>query len=81
MIEIIYKPQVYKQLKKLPRPEKKKVIKKLELLACSPRSGKKLGGKLQEFYSMKAWPYRIIYTLEKSQIVVYSVAHRQSTYR
>lgn len=77
MPEIIYKPQVYKQLKKLPSREQTKIIRKFELLMNNPRSGKNLQGKLRGLKSLRAWPYRIIYSLESGKIVVYSVCRRQ----
>lgn len=80
-MEIRYKPQVLKQLKKLPQREQKKVIKKLEYLLADPYTGKALKGELHGLYSFKAWPYRIIYEIKSVTIIIYSIVHRQSAYR
>lgn len=75
-----YKPQAIKQLKRLPMREKKKVIRKLKLLATQPQSGKPLRGELEGLRSLRAWPYRIIYKLSKRTVTVFSIAHRQAAY-
>lgn len=72
-----------KQLKSLPKVEVKKVSKKLDSIVNYPFSGKKLSGELEEYYSLKAWPYRIIYTISKenSKILIWSIRHRQGVYK
>ncbi len=80
-MKIEYKPVVIKQLKKLPPSEKKKIIKKLKLLASDPKSGKSLKGEFESLYSFRAWPYRIIYRVNPKSIVIFSIAHRQSVYK
>lgn len=80
-MKLEYKPVVIKQLKKLPPVEKKKVIRKLELLSKDPQTGKVLKGELEGLYSLRAWPYRIIYEIKHDSIIVYSVAHRRSVYK
>ncbi len=73
----------YQDLKKLPKPNTLKVARKLAVLSLNPFLGKKLNGKLAGFYSLKAWPYRIIYAInqvEKS-IKIASIEHRQGAYK
>ncbi len=79
-MQLAYKPEAIKQIKKLPLSEKKKIIRKLELLAQNPHSGKVLKGELEGLRSLRAWPYRIIYEIKKTEIIVFSVTHRQSAY-
>lgn len=76
-----YKPIAVKQIKKLPLSEKKKVIRKLELLATDPLSGKALKGEFEGLYSMNAWPYRIIYEITSTSVIIYSVRYRQGVYK
>ena len=75
-----YKPEAVKQLEKLSISEKKKVVKKLELLSKNPYSGKVLKGELEGLRSLRAWPYRIIYEIKNKSLIILSVAHRQSAY-
>ncbi|MDO8579796.1 MAG: type II toxin-antitoxin system RelE/ParE family toxin [bacterium] len=55
----------------------------LDLIAREPfSSGKKLSGKKKGQYSTRAWPYRIIYMIEKTLliIIVIDIDHRASVY-
>lgn len=76
-------PTAEKQLLKLKRSEAKKVDKKLRLFSVAPMSGKKLEGKLKNRYSLRAWPYRIIYLVNKKQqrVEIEVIEHRQSAYK
>ncbi len=71
------------QLKKLPKSEQKKVIRKLQLLKSSPSVGKLLSGELKGLRSVRAWPYRIIYYIDfkKKTIFVTDILHRQGVYK
>lgn len=80
-MEIRYKPSAVKQIKKLPLTEKKKIVKKIELLSQDPYVGKALKGEFSSLYSLRAWPYRIVYSILKKKIVIHTVSHRQSGYK
>lgn len=75
--------QALKQLLQLPKSEAKKITKKLHLLKTYPYLGKKLKGKLSEKYSLKAWPYRIIYIVIKGKhlIQIEVIELRQGIYK
>jgi mRNA-degrading endonuclease RelE of RelBE toxin-antitoxin system len=81
MNNLYYKPEAIKALKKLSSPEKKKIVRKLELLGLNPEAGKMLKGKLANLYSLRAWPYRIIYKYEKKKVIVMAIAHRSKVYK
>ncbi len=72
-----------KEFGRLPKPEKKKVLKKLKSLRNTPFVGKPLTGELKNFFSIKAWPYRIIYEFDKNSnsINVHKIQHRQGVYK
>ena len=72
-----------KQYIKLPQSEKKKIKKKLLALESDKLSGKKLVGELKDFRSLRAWPYRIIYYINKveNRIEVVDIEHRQGVYK
>ena len=78
---IILKKEAIKSFSKLSTPERNKVIKKFNLLKENPLAGKTLRGEYQGLFSLKAWPFRIIYRIEKKNVVIYSVAHRQGAYK
>ena len=71
-----------KRFQKLPRHEAQKVARKLLSLETAPFSGKKLQGKLRDRYSLKSWPYRIIYVVElkRKTVQIETIEHRQGVY-
>lgn len=80
-MDLYYKPTVFKQLKKIPKTDIKKIAKKLKGLKDDPYAGKPLKGELEGLYALRAWPYRIIYEIGKKRLIIYSIAHRQGVYR
>lgn len=80
-MKLFITPQAEKQINKLTPKDRKKVDKKLKFLEKNPHSGKKLLGELNKLWSLKVWPYRIIYLIKRKQIWVVSVLHRQAAYK
>lgn len=72
-----------KQYERLPKSQKIKVFKKIMGLEQNPNAGKKLEGELKGFFSLRAWPYRILYEIneDKQIIQVHKIAHRQGAYK
>lgn len=74
--------QAQDDIAKLPKKEINKIKRKLGLLANDLFAGKKLTGKLHNLYSLKAWPYRIIYMInKKKEVWVVHIMHRKEVYR
>lgn len=82
-MNVVFSKDAQKQLEKLPKAEAKKVVRKIEQLEQFPYSAKKLSGKLEEVYSLRAWPYRIIYQIypRDENILILQVEHRQGVYK
>ena len=82
-MEVIVTPKALRQYKHLPKSEQAKIKKRLLILEQNPQEGKKLSGKLLGIRSLKVWPYRIIYLIEKKEkkIFVVTIAHRQGVYK
>ena len=72
------KPKARKNLDKIPENYRARIIAALDEIALDPFSGKKLFGKKKELYSVRIWPYRIIYSVNKRElfIIVIDVGHR-----
>lgn len=72
-----------KDLAKLPAPKRVLVFKALDGLSADPFLGKALHGELKGVYSLRVWPFRILYRVEKKQLVVLvlSIPHRKDAYR
>jgi mRNA interferase RelE/StbE len=71
-----------KQLDKIPVAYRIKIEKAIDSLALDPFQGKKLEGELKGQYSIRVWPYRIIYQIYKKELIVsvIDVGHRQGVY-
>lgn len=83
MIQVVITSEANKQYKHLPLQEQTKIKKKLTLLGHDPLTGKKLSGELSSYRSLRAWPYRIIYTIDESNssVTIKSIIHRQGAYK
>lgn len=84
-MKVLLTSDAEKQFLKLPKPERRKIEKKLKLLAENPHAGKKLAGEYANQRSLRAWPYRIIYTVSPASkqevITVLVILHRQGAYK
>lgn len=81
-MEVIISKKAQRQYSRLPKPEQLKVGRKLKALEENPLAGEKLSGDLEGDRSLRAWPYRIIYSINKKgkRIEVSDIVHRQSAY-
>lgn len=72
-----------KELARIPRPERARLVASIDELAENPFLGESLKGKLRGLRRIRVGAYRIIYELlDKALVVlVVRVAHRQSAYR
>lgn len=80
---LILRPRAEKELKKLPKPLFIKFVKEIQLLSVNPFLGKKLEGDYENQWSIKIWPYRVIYEIYKKQLIVLiiRIRHRRDSYR
>ncbi|MEA3273435.1 MAG: type II toxin-antitoxin system RelE/ParE family toxin [Patescibacteria group bacterium] len=81
--QIRFKPKAEKELAKLPQKNRIKINLTIAQLINNPLAGKKLQGEYANYYSLRVWPYRVIYTIIKKQllIVVIYIGHRQGIYK
>lgn len=77
------KPKVQKNIDKLREQYRQRAIQVLEVIESNPFSGKKLHGKRQDQYSVRVWPYRVVYKIYKSRrlIIVIEFDHRGGAYK
>jgi len=80
-MRIKYKKSAYRSLDKFQSNERKKLLNKISQLAEYPASGKKLKGKYEGLRSLRVWPFRVVYEIRNSTIVILSIIHRQSAYK
>lgn len=83
MFRIEYTPRSFKSLQALPKKIQMKILFAIEELKVEPYLGKKLQGPLAGLYSLRVWPYRIIYMVKKREvfIVILEIGHRQGVYK
>jgi len=61
---------------------KSRIVSAIRVLSNNPYSGKKLQGKLEGSYSVRIWPYRIVYEFTKDkEILITDIRHRKDAYR
>lgn len=82
MYELVYSPAASKQLEKLERAIKERIVIALERLRIKPESRdiKKLMG--MPGYRLRVGDYRIIFDIERNKllILVLTVGHRKNIY-
>lgn len=83
MYQIVLKKAAQKSLKKTDERYKKRIMQTVFALADNPYLGKQLEGSLRGFYSMRVWPYRIVYKIYQHDLVILivEIAHRQGVYK
>ena len=83
MYKVELKKRAAKQYADLPAKDQAKVFGALEGLRENPFAGKKLQGEYFGLYSLRVWPYRIIYTIEKHivTVTVVAIGQRKDVYR
>lgn len=81
--QVILRKKARKSLKRVDKRYKERIFIALIKLSSDPYLGKALVGKLKGYYSLRVWPYRIIYQLFKRRLLVYviDIGHRQGVYK
>ena len=82
-MNVVLAKDAHKQYKRLPKQEQTKIKKKLTVISEDPLAGKKLEGKLKGRRVIRAWPYRIVYTVNEldERVEVSEIIHRQAAYK
>ena len=83
MYKISLSRKAEKGLDKIHQPWHGRITIALKKLTIDPYIGKKLEGKYKNDYSIRVWPYRIIYTIKKKELIieVIEIDHRGGVYR
>jgi len=81
--EIFFRESVWKELKKVPRADLKKILSRIEQLGNDPRpvGCEKLTS--QELYRIRQGNYRVVYSIQDNKLTVWvvKVGHRKEVYR
>jgi mRNA interferase RelE/StbE len=80
---IEFKPSVWKDLDRVPKADRLRILKRVDQLADDPRSfgSEKLSGH-KDRYRIRQGNYRILYSIEDDRliVVVVKVGHRREVY-
>ncbi|OGG29669.1 hypothetical protein A3A63_03335 [Candidatus Gottesmanbacteria bacterium RIFCSPLOWO2_01_FULL_46_9] len=83
MYEIILSPLAVKRYKRIGTKEQPKADRKIESLSNNPFIGKALSGEYKGRFSLRAWPLRIIYTIDREAqtVTIITINYRGSVYK
>ena len=83
MTKVYFTPNTQKILSKLKDKKlEKRILQAKSKLEQNPLAGKKLTGKLEGQYSLRIWPYRIVYFInQEKDLIITDIRHRKDVYR
>lgn len=83
MYQIVLRPKARKELLKFPSKDQKRIGAAIDSLIEEPFAGKQLQGDYAGLWSLRVWPYRVIYTINQKNltVTVLKVGNRQGVYR
>ncbi len=85
MYKIIFDKEASKSLKKLPKQEQSRILRKIEALSQNPRpiGVSSLQGNWHGFFRFRIGNYRVIYNIEDKilTICIVKIAHRGNVYQ
>lgn len=72
-----------KSIKRFPKDRQRRILLATDKLSSDRFLGKPLRGQYAGLFSLRVWPYRVIYQIidQKLLIVVVEIGHRQGIYR
>ena len=81
--EIYFKESVWKELKKVPKNDLKKILSRIENLGEDPRPAGCEKLTAHELYRIRQGNYRIVYSIQDEELTVWiiKVGHRRNVYR
>lgn len=81
--ELRIKPSAAKELERLPRKDRQKIVQKIRALASEPRphGSEKLSA--EEKYRVRQGDYRVVYSVNDDYriVLIVKVGHRKGVYR
>ena len=79
--EIEFKPKSIKDLRKIDKNDQKVIIEKIEKMSHNLSGDiKKLTNYTPE-YRLRVGNYRILFEVEDSKIIIYTIRHRKESYK
>jgi len=79
-MDIVISNRFERSIRRISSTYREKIKEAIEELRLGTNRGKKLDGRLRDFYSLRIGPYRIIYQIFGNTIKLSDVGHRQNVY-
>ncbi len=80
--KLLYTKTAYQDIQKLDRVAKKRIKKKLEEYILDPlHHAKKLTGSAIGSYRWRIGNYRIVFDIDKNNVIILRVGHRREIYK
>lgn len=77
---VVVPQKVKKELARVDKRLYGRILAVLADLENNPYKGKKLEGDRAQERSCRVWPYRLIYRIKSSVILIVKIGHRQGVY-
>ena len=83
MYKLVITKKADKELDRLPKKDRDKILAACDDLCANPFAGKLLHDRFKGLRCIRVWPYRIIYNVNNRiiTITVLKVGHRKDVYR
>ncbi|MEK7563278.1 MAG: type II toxin-antitoxin system RelE/ParE family toxin [Patescibacteria group bacterium] len=83
MYSIITTKKAHKELLQLPKRDRHRIERAIDHLKEEPYAGKHMHGNRKGMFSLRVWPYRVIYTIrhEIITVTIISIGHRKDIYK
>lgn len=83
MYKIVVRKTAEKELNRIEESQRSRIEKTILSLSLNPYLGKSLKGEFQGIYSLKVWPFRILYEIYKKQLIIHiiKISPRQNVYK
>ena len=77
------KESAFKELQRIDKPQRLRIIEAIETLPAQPLAGKPLKGDLSGLRRLRVGDYRVVYEVIDQQvlILIVRIAHRKAVYR
>ena len=82
-MDVVLSKNAQREYEQLPKAAQVRIKKKLKTLETNPYSAKKLTGELKGVYSLRVWPYRVLFDInhKEKRVEIHKIAHRQAVYK
>jgi mRNA interferase RelE/StbE len=79
---IVYKKSVHRDLKKLSKPEAKRILDQIETeLVKKPKSNPLLKGQFAGLRKYRIGDYRVIYAILEKDVLILRIGNRKDVYK